>query len=312
MMKSLMLAAAVLALLTPVVHAQSANDAAEPRMEAPGQYLVFFPLGKAELTADDRRIIAQAAETFRTTGSAQIEVTGHTDTSGSADLNRRLSERRAQTVAAELVQHGIPSRDMVVIGRGQQDLRIPTADNVVEDGNRRVEIVFDVPPPAPEPAPPITAQAPMPPPATAPTATAEPQADRRFTETGGFSIGGLYGYGFDDQDHRGGVNVIFDMGINPGLSAEFEQAAFWTFGDGVGGRSVAGLNINLGRENFIPYVGANIGGHYGNGIDNSWLAGPEIGLKFGPVEAKVAYDMPFNKSWDDGFLITTIGLGLRF
>ena len=311
-MKSVMLAAAVMALLTPVVHAQS-TAGADALMEAPGRYLVFFPVDRAELTADDRRIVARAAEEFRTTGNAEIEISGHTDTLGPAEYNRQLSERRAQMVADELQRQGVPAGDIAVIGRGEEDLRIPTGDDVAEAGNRRVEIVFDVPPPAPEPAPPITAQAPMPPPATAPTATAEPQADRRFTETGGFSVGGLYGYGFDDQEHRGGLNLVYDMGINPGLSAEFEQGVFWTFGDGVGGRSVAGLNINFGRgEGFIPYVGANIGGHYGNGIDNSWLAGPEIGLKLGILDAKVAYDMPFNKSWDDGFIVTTIGLGIRF
>jgi hypothetical protein len=312
-MKSIILAAAVLALLTPVAHAQSTPGADASMMEAPGRYLVFFPVDRAELDAADRRIVAQAAEEFRTTGRAEIEVSGHTDTLGPADYNRQLSERRAQMVADELQRQGVPAGDIVVIGRGEDDLRIPTGDDVAEAGNRRVEIVFDVA--APEPAPvaaapeTTTAVAPPPPPAV----TAEPEADRRFIETGGFSIGGLYGYGFDDQDHRGGLNLSYDFGINPGLSVELEQGVFWTFGDGVGGRSVAGLNFNFGRgEGFIPYVGGNIGGHYGNGIDNSWLAGPEIGLKLGVLDAKVAYDMPFNKSWDDGFIVTTIGLGIRF
>ena len=150
-------------------------------------------------------------------------------------------------------------------------------------------------------------------PATAQTGTASPGSAQRITETGGFSVGGLYGYGIDDSDHLTGLNLTFDYGLNPGLGLQFEQAGFWNFGDGIGGRSVGGLNINLGDgQGFVPYVGGNIGAIYGNGIDNSWIAGPEVGLKLGPLDAKVAYDMPFNKSWDRGNVITTIGLGLRF
>lgn len=150
-------------------------------------------------------------------------------------------------------------------------------------------------------------------PVTAQTTTTSSVPAQRVTETGGFSIGGLYGYGIDDSDHLAGVNLTYDYGLNPGLALQFEQAGFWNFGDGIGGRSVGGLNINLGDgQGFIPYIGGNIGATYGNGIDNSWVAGPEIGLRLGGVDAKVAYDMPFNKSWDKGNVIATVGLGLRF
>jgi opacity protein-like surface antigen len=150
-------------------------------------------------------------------------------------------------------------------------------------------------------------------PATAQASAPPPGPARPITETGGFSLGGLYGYRMNDSQHMAGLNLTYDYGINPGLGLQLEQAAFWTFGDGVGGRSVAGLNVNLGQgEGLVPYVGANIGGIYGNGIDASWLAGPEVGLKLGVLDAKVAYDMPFNESWDNGNVIATVGLGLRF
>jgi len=150
-------------------------------------------------------------------------------------------------------------------------------------------------------------------PATAQAGTVSPGLAQRATETGGFSLGGLYGYGIDDSDHLAGLNLTFDYGLNPGLGLQLEQAGFWNFGDGIGGRSVGGVNINLGDgQGFVPYIGGNIGAIYGNGIDNSWLAGPEVGLKVGPLDAKVAYDMPFNKSWDNGTVIGTVGLGVRF
>ena len=94
--KALLLSAAMVALMVPAAMAQSTAGADAPIMEGPGKYLVFFPWNKAALTQDDQRIVAQAAEEFRTTGSARINVTGFTDTSGSPAYNLQLSERRAQ------------------------------------------------------------------------------------------------------------------------------------------------------------------------------------------------------------------------
>jgi len=76
-----------------------------------------------------------------------LQVTGFTDTSGSADYNQRLSVRRANTVAAVPAQDGVPPGSMVVTGRGQNDLRVPTPDGVREPQNRGVEIVASGPPP---------------------------------------------------------------------------------------------------------------------------------------------------------------------
>ena len=48
----------------------------------------------------------------------------------------------AQAVAAALERLGVPRSDMVVSGRGMNDLRVPTPPGVREPQNRRVEIVF--------------------------------------------------------------------------------------------------------------------------------------------------------------------------
>jgi len=53
--------------------------------------------------------------------------------------------RRA--AAAVLVQDGVPQTNLVVTGRGENDLRVPTPDGVREPQNRRVEIVEGGPPP---------------------------------------------------------------------------------------------------------------------------------------------------------------------
>ena len=167
-MKALLVGVALLALTVPAAYAQSGSqEVPPPEMEGPGQYRVFFAFDRANLTDADRQIIIQAAEDYRRTGTARITATGHTDTSGSAAYNLELSQRRAEAVASELVRQGVPATDIVTIGRGEEDLLVPTADGVREPRNRRVEIVIPQPPPAaaPAPAPVAEAPAPMPEPA---------------------------------------------------------------------------------------------------------------------------------------------------
>ena len=105
-------------------------------------FLVFFDWNRADLTQRARQIIAEAAQARTTQQVTRIEVNGHTDTSGSARYNQGLSERRAAAVAAELVRLGVPRGEIVTRGYGQNQLLVPTADNVREPQNRRVEIIL--------------------------------------------------------------------------------------------------------------------------------------------------------------------------
>ncbi len=114
------------------------------------KFLVFFDWDRYNLTAEGKRVVGQAAEEFKKSGQARIVATGYTDTSGSAAYNQKLSERRADTVKQELIRLGVPASAIVAIGRGQNDLLVPTKDGVREPQNRRVEI--EIPkPPAPPP-----------------------------------------------------------------------------------------------------------------------------------------------------------------
>jgi outer membrane protein OmpA-like peptidoglycan-associated protein len=105
-------------------------------------YLVFFDWSRAELTDRARGVISEAAANAPRVGTTRIEVSGHTDTSGPASYNQGLSMRRAEAVAAELERRGIPRSQMVLQAFGQTRLLVPTADNVREPQNRRVEIVL--------------------------------------------------------------------------------------------------------------------------------------------------------------------------
>ena len=106
-------------------------------------YLVFFDWDRYDLTDRARAIISEAAANSKKVATTHIQVNGFTDTSGSAAYNMKLSVRRAQTVAAELVKDGVPKNEISIKGFGQTHLLVPTADGVREPQNRRVEIILE-------------------------------------------------------------------------------------------------------------------------------------------------------------------------
>jgi outer membrane protein OmpA-like peptidoglycan-associated protein len=119
--------------------------AAPPAPQPPAvarTYLVFFDWDRAELTDRARQIITEAAGGARRVASTRIEVAGHADRSGNPQYNQRLSERRAQAVAAELVRQGVNRNEIAVTAFGESRPLVPTADGVREPQNRRVEIVL--------------------------------------------------------------------------------------------------------------------------------------------------------------------------
>jgi outer membrane protein OmpA-like peptidoglycan-associated protein len=105
-------------------------------------FMVFFDWDRSNLSQQALATIGQAAQAFKTKGSARITATGHTDTSGPENYNMALSLRRANAVKDALVRNGVPATAIAVVGRGEQGLLVPTPDGVREPQNRRVEIVL--------------------------------------------------------------------------------------------------------------------------------------------------------------------------
>jgi OmpA family len=313
-LKALLVGAALLVLAIPAAHAQSGAEViAQPREEAPGRYLVTFHLDQATLTESNRQVIAQAAEYYRPGGTPQVAVTGYTDTSGSADHNLELSERRAEVVADELVRDGVPATDIVTIGRGEEDLRVPTPDGVREARNRRAEIIMEQPP-TPAPAPVVAAPAPAP--------AAGPEEERPNL----FTIGPIYGHNFGETNDGGENDLVggeLTYSVLPGFlgGVSLKQAVLYSFNgdhDGVNGRSAISLDFAPDLGIVRPFLAANFGGVYGSGVQNGLVAGPEIGFNLNLIEGvamrlKAAYDYQFrNSDFDDGILWAGLGFGVGF
>jgi len=105
---------------------------------------VKFHTGSADLTPEARAQLDGFGKALASRngklGSGEIVIEGHTDARGSADLNKKLSERRAESVAKHLVQaHGVEAKVLKSVGRGKEDLK----DTARPDSeiNRRVELV---------------------------------------------------------------------------------------------------------------------------------------------------------------------------
>ncbi|MGH6989379.1 MAG: OmpA family protein [Stellaceae bacterium] len=112
------------------------------RAPRPHAFVVYFDFDRHDLTLLARRVLRDAAKTFRATGYARVEITGYTDLAGSQAYNMKLSKRRAVTVAEFLAGQGVPRRAMDVMWRGKANPRVPTANGVRAPKNRRVEILM--------------------------------------------------------------------------------------------------------------------------------------------------------------------------
>lgn len=103
---------------------------------------IEFESGKATIRAKSYALLDQIAQTFIENKDYIIEVQGHTDTTGKAADNKKLSQARAEAVMMYLVKKGVSSTRMTAVGYGQEK---PIADNKTKAGrqkNRRVEFVI--------------------------------------------------------------------------------------------------------------------------------------------------------------------------
>jgi len=104
---------------------------------------VQFETGTAQLRPESDAILSQVAKVLTEHPELElVEVQGHTDDTGTAELNRTLAHDRAAAVVQWLVGHGIAASRLSGKGYGQAR---PIADNTTEEGrakNRRVEFVI--------------------------------------------------------------------------------------------------------------------------------------------------------------------------
>jgi outer membrane protein OmpA-like peptidoglycan-associated protein len=100
----------------------------------------MFLVGQSKMTPQGKRDMQALAQAFKGSEN-KILIVGHTDASGSTEMNQTLSEQRAQYVSRIFKNEGIPESSLYFKGAGETD---PITSNDNELGrakNRRVEIV---------------------------------------------------------------------------------------------------------------------------------------------------------------------------
>ncbi len=108
------------------------------RLVMPGN--ITFKTDSADINSSFYPVLNSVARVLKKYDNSTVLVSGHTDSTGSADYNLNLSRNRAQSVAAYLQGQGIKASRFEVMGLGSSN---PIASNETASGreqNRRVEI----------------------------------------------------------------------------------------------------------------------------------------------------------------------------
>ena len=104
---------------------------------------INFDTNKFKVLPESEWILEKARASMEAHPDATIVISGHTDSVGSDEANRTLSQKRAQAVKDWLVARGINANRMKVVGKGELE---PMATNETEDGkaqNRRIEFLVE-------------------------------------------------------------------------------------------------------------------------------------------------------------------------
>jgi outer membrane protein OmpA-like peptidoglycan-associated protein len=105
---------------------------------------ILFDTGKYNLKPGAVSNLSQMAAIIKKYPENILTIKGYTDSTGTPDGNKRLSEARASAVRDELIKGGVPSHTISVVGMGRDN---PIGDNNSPEGrqqNRRVEIEITV------------------------------------------------------------------------------------------------------------------------------------------------------------------------
>jgi outer membrane protein OmpA-like peptidoglycan-associated protein len=110
------------------------------RPEPPVAFNLYFKFDSSELTDESKAQLPKILETMKARPAPEISIVGHTDTVGTQAFNYELGLRRGLVMKNQIVGIGVDPSKIDVTSHGKLSLLVPTADNVGEARNRRVEV----------------------------------------------------------------------------------------------------------------------------------------------------------------------------
>lgn len=129
--------------------AACAGQGSQPHATAPEMagawYQIFFDTNKSDISPRGKMIVAKVTEVVKSNDDVRVTVIGKTDRAGSQLANAAVSQNRAESVRNALIASGVPAAriDTSWVGENKQDVATP--DNVVEQRNRVVDIIVQLP-----------------------------------------------------------------------------------------------------------------------------------------------------------------------
>jgi len=116
------------------------GDAIGALPEPPAMFLIYFFSDSTRLKPDSEAKLPAILGAIGKRAAPDIAVVGHSDRFGDEGYNNRLALRRARAIRDAIVGAGIDAASIDVTSHGENDPLVPTADNVREPRNRRVEV----------------------------------------------------------------------------------------------------------------------------------------------------------------------------
>jgi outer membrane protein OmpA-like peptidoglycan-associated protein len=126
---------------SPEFIAANFSDVMTIMPQQPEKFILFFETGTTALMPESRTTIAAILEAVKRRGAISISVSGHADSSGSQQLNEKLSYSRAQSISDLLIQQGVDAERIIVSSHGKGNPLVPATDGIPEPRNRRVEVI---------------------------------------------------------------------------------------------------------------------------------------------------------------------------
>lgn len=106
----------------------------------PTTFILYFILGSDRLTSESEAQLRAVLDAIKEYPAPEVVVVGHTDRLDTAQRNARLALRRAERVRDLLIAEGLAPALIEVDSHGENNPLIPTADEIAEPRNRRVEV----------------------------------------------------------------------------------------------------------------------------------------------------------------------------
>lgn len=121
-----------------------ADTIVQPEIKMPDDMIIYFKFDDSSFINDPQtdNNVGKFKSWIDNNPESMISITGHTDSKGSSEYNRKLGLRRAQTMEKYFEKMGVQSDKMTTVSQGEDQ---PVADQATEDGrakNRRAVITI--------------------------------------------------------------------------------------------------------------------------------------------------------------------------